>query len=125
MTLAAVQPLQQDRRGSVELGEEDAAVVDAVGLAEHVTVGVLEGGAGDDGGVPGLGVVFHPVGEAAQPRPAVLVVERMPGRHLLLVGGRVEVIGLGVRETGDRGEALGDGGFSTGAHPHDHEVNGL
>src|SRR4051812_4109371 len=90
-------------------------------VAEHVAVPALQGRAGDDDVASCLLVLADPGGQAAQPRPAVVVVQRDPGPHLLDVGGRVEVVALGELPAQAVDEGGGDGRLAGAADAHDDD----
>ena len=66
--------------------------------------------------VTGFVVLGEPCSDVLEPGPSVVIGQRGAGRHLGDVGGRVEVVGLRVRELQPLGEQPGDGGL---AHPRD------
>jgi hypothetical protein len=101
----------------LDMGEPDRGVA----VAEQVAVGALERRAGDDGVVPLRLVLADPGGQPAQPRPAVVVVERDARPHLLDVLRRVELVALGEvpAETGH--ELGGDGRLPGAGDAHDHD----
>src|SRR4051812_37551044 len=90
-------------------------------VAEHVAVLALQGRAGDDDVASRLLVLADPGGQAAQPGPAVVVVERNPGPHLLDVGGRVEIVALGELPAQPVDETGGDGRLAGAADAHDDD----
>src|SRR5262245_39617358 len=61
---------------------------------EHVAVAPLQGGTGDDAMPAGATLLVYPRRNGAQPRPAILVVERHAAVHLLDIGGRMEPVGI-------------------------------
>ncbi|CAK7282163.1 hypothetical protein SGPA1_20129 [Streptomyces misionensis JCM 4497] len=90
---------------------------------QPVAVRPLQRRAADHPAEPGPAV--RPVADGVQPGPAVGVLERDPGRHLVDVGLRVEVVALGVRHAQSRGEQRTDRGLARprDAH-HDDDLGG-
>ena len=87
-------------------------------LAQLVAVLALERRAAHHAAV---GVLGQPLPDRVQPRVAVVVVERVPGRHLGDVGRRVEVVGVGERHAQPLRERRADGRLPRTGHAHDDD----
>jgi hypothetical protein len=116
---AAGHPLGDQRPVAVQEDQLDLGAA----AGQQLAVRALERRAGRHAGGAGPGPSLDPAGDGAQPGQPVLVGERDPGAHLLDVGGRVEVVGLGVVPAQPAGQALADGRLAAAGHP-DHQQDG-
>src|SRR5258708_39473379 len=105
MTLARGEPARDQFLRAVE--EDDADVVTP--MHEDVTVGAFQRRAGDDGTLAGLADAIDLVGNRLQPRPAVLVGQRMARAHFRDIAGGVEPVAVLATPAQARGPAGGDG----------------
>jgi hypothetical protein len=82
-------------------------------------VSAPERGAGDHRRLPFSDPGVDPLGDRAQPRPAVLVGERDALPHLGDVGFRVERVGVGEAPAQPPGEHRAHGGLTASGHAGD------
>ncbi len=99
-------PFLDERPVTGEMHEDDVGC----GGPQPVPVRPLQRRAADHPAEPGPAV--RPLADGVQPRPAVVVGQRGPGRHLGDVGRGVEVVGLGVRNAQPSREQGTDGGLA-------------
>ena len=64
-------------------------------------------------------------GDGVEPRPAVVVGERMPGTHFGDVGGGVQIVTLDESPALYASDQRGDGGFAGAGHAHDDDDGGV
>ena len=112
-----------DRRGLAPLDDLAAALeqqeLDVVAVVTQlVAVVALQRRARDHAAV---GMVDQPPADQLEPRPAVAVVERLAARHLLDVGGGVQVVGVLEGDAQPTGEGGADGGLARAGHAHDDD----
>src|SRR3954449_10593179 len=94
-------------------------------VAQQVTIGPLQGGVSNNGAPSGSFLLADPIGNATQPRPAVLVSQRDTVPHLRDVRLPVQVITLGEVEAGATRDLLPERGLAAATHPSDHESHRL
>ena len=99
--------------------KDDADIVAAV--HEDVAIGALQRRAGDDGALAGGREAVDLVGNRLQPRPAVLVRQRMAGAHLGDVACRVKPVAVLVAPAEPPGETIGDGALARAGDAHHHQ----
>ena len=99
--------------------KDDADIVAAV--HENVAIGALQRRAGDDGAFTGGREAVDLVGNRLQPRPAVLVRQRMAGAHLRDVACRVKPVAILVAPAESSSEMIGDGALARAGNAHHHQ----
>src|SRR6185312_4871050 len=88
-------------------------------LAQLIPVLAFECRAAHHAALPAM--VCQPVADGVQPRVAVLVVERVTGRHLGDVGLRMEIVGVGERYTQALRQCCPNGRLAGARHPHNND----
>ena len=118
VALASSEP----RGDQVEVALEiDEPHVGALVLRDDVAVAPLQRRAGHHAGRAGRAMLGDPGGDRAQPRPAVLVGERLAALHLGDIGGRMETVRVAERAVELRGDQLPDGRLAGTRHAHHHD----
>src|SRR4051794_9586804 len=117
---AQLHPLLQDRERRLEVHEEGRRRI-----AEHVAVGPLQCGAGDDGRRTFVVLDRDQLRDRLEPRPAVLVGQRDALLHLLDVLAGVQGVALDELAVQLVGQLFADGGLPGPRDPHHHDMHRL
>src|SRR3569623_3239265 len=104
-------PLLDQRLAALEIDEQDRL---SRLRGQKVAIAPLERRAGPDGDALMLGRLVQGLREGREPRPAVIVVERSAGPHLLLVGLGVVIVAVEERGVEAAGNRLAGAGLAAG-----------
>lgn len=120
MSATVREPFTKDVGRDVEKNKPDAVM-----NVKFPAVTFLEGGAGENNVLAGLVDPAKLGRQSRQPGRAVVVAERMPGRHLVDVGSGVERVAFDESPVKRRGERGSDGRLAgAGRTHHDDRLRG-
>src|SRR4029077_2989856 len=88
---------------------------------QYVAIGALERRAGDDPVIAGFSGVVDPGGDGAQPRPAILIGQRLAVMHFLDVGLGMKPVAVLVGPMQPMGQHRGDRALAGAGNAHHHE----
>ena len=90
-------------------------------MHEHIAIGALERGAGDDRALAGAAEPVDLVGDGLQPWPAILVAQGMPGLHLGHVACGVKRVAVLVAPMQPSCQCFRDRALARAGHAHHDE----
>ena len=114
---AAGQALADDLAAAAQIDQPHLRPV----ADDHVAIGPLEGGAGDDSGLSGFALTVDPGGHGGEPGRAIRIGQGNAGMHLGDIRLGMQRIALLEGPAQLRREFLGHGGLARAGDAHDHE----
>src|SRR5262245_8474675 len=116
MLVACRQPARDQVLLTLEIDDADIAAL----ANQDIAIGAFECGAGDGAMIPGAPSRVDPGGNAMQPRPAILICQRLAGVHLPDVGLRVEPVTVLVDPVQPTREHRGNRALAAARDSHHH-----